>query len=134
MLIASGNRGTITRLGDYEGKFAEGDKGIITLKLSGTAGEGIVRVLQASLDHAGVEQWRPVEETPGRLRIYFSKGAPWLAIILAILLSLIILWLILVGWELEKIIPGFGKWGVLIAGGALIALAAYAVSKGRLKL
>jgi len=134
MLVASGNKSTIWHLGDYEGRFAEGEKGIVTLKLSGTAGEGMVRMLQASLDFAGVEQWRPVEETPGRLRIYFSKGAPWLAIILAIIVGLVILWLILVGWELEKIIPGFGKWGVLIAGGALIALAAYAVSKGRLKL
>lgn len=103
VLIASGDRNNLADLGRYEDKFAEGDRGILVLNMSIDTNEGQARQVEALMRMQGVKLTRPVEYRGKQLLIYFQKAAPWLAIIAGVLIVLGIILLLMISWQLLKV-------------------------------
>lgn len=88
-------------LARYEGSLDEGDKALLEVDLRLPVSAGIASELQTRLRQAGVEDARVTTASP-LVRVYFKKGFPWLAVIAAVILGLIILAVLIVGWRLYK--------------------------------
>ena len=107
-LIATGSALELGNLGDYEGRLDEGDRGLLELDLRwGVSGQAAGE-LQSRLSRAGVTDAR-VARAGSVLRIYWTKGFPWLAVIAAAIVAIIVLIILVVGFrlfrEVAKVIP-----------------------------
>lgn len=126
--IASGGAFDLANLGSYESYLDEGDKGMLELDLTMPVPQGVADTLETQLRQAGVEGVRVTTASP-RLRIYFTKGFPWLAVIAGVVLGLVVLAIMIVGWSLYKevisAIPGGGavSLGIIAAVTILVILA-----------
>lgn len=119
-LVASGGFWELSSLGNYENQMAEDDKGLLELDLTVPVSAGIAQALEDQLRAAGVADVRVTSASP-LLRIYFKKGFPWLAVIAAIILGLIVLAILIVGWRLFKdVVPE--AWQPLVGGLGLVLL------------
>lgn len=127
-LVAQGGILDAADLASYEDYFGEGDNGVLELNLRISPPTGVAQELENALIAAGVEGARVTTGSP-KLLIYYTKGFPWLAIIAAVILGLIVLAILIVGWSLWKeVIPdipgaGFLTWGVLLAIGVILVIA-----------
>jgi len=127
-LVASGSLWDLSSLGSYESQLNEGDKGLLELDLTVPVSAGVAQELEDQLKQAGVAGVRVTTASP-LLRIYFTKGFPWLAVIAAIILGLVVLAVLIVGWRLYKdVFPVPPPWPVsaaliiaLVVGAVLIA-------------
>ena len=102
--VASGGIFDLGVLSSYESYLNEGDKGVLELDLRTTVSQSVVKQLENQLKQAGVEDARVTTGSP-KVKIYFTKGFPWLAIIVAIVLWLVVLAVLIVGWNLFKLVP-----------------------------
>ena len=117
--IASGGILEAWQLSQYEGYLPEGDRGMLELDLRLPVSQSVALELETQLKQAGVEEVSVTTASP-MLRITFRKGFPWLAVIAATILAMIILAVLIVGWRLFKeIVPE--EWQPL-AGGLGLAL------------
>lgn len=89
------------QISQYESLLAEGDRGLIELDLRLPVSQGVASELETKLRQAGVEDVRVATASP-LMRIYFRKGFPWLAVIAAAILGIIVLAILIVGWRLFK--------------------------------
>ena len=129
--VADGNAFELANLDNYEGYFGEGDKGLLEVDLRLPVTEGVAQTLEEHLRNAGVEGVRVTTASP-LLRIYFRKGFPWLAVIAATLLGLVVLAVLVVGWRLYKDVVPEGLEGIgLIIIGLTILTAFLFVSRRR---
>lgn len=103
VLIADGNRNNLGRLQSYESHFDEGDTGKISLNCITSYGLGEVRnLLSTALKRANVNMPAPVKVSGKKILITFKKGFPFLAIILAAIIGISVLYIIIKNWELVK--------------------------------
>ncbi len=131
-LIAEGNIGNLSTLGQYESHYAEGDKGEMRLSLSTSVPDWAITGLQSSLELAGVDLWDDVKQSNRITYIRFRKGIGPLAIMAIIIAAAIAIVILLIGWQLFKSTGELGPWGVpvwalVIVGG----IAAYLVLRRR---
>jgi len=103
-LVADGNFLQLANLSQYEPYFEEGSRGLLELDLRLPVSQGVAQELEDRLKEAGVEDVKVRTASP-LLKIYFKKGFPWLAIIAAIILGLIVLAIMITGWRLSKEVP-----------------------------
>lgn len=141
--IASGSGvAGLGSVGRYDEELAEGQRGKLSLTLKSPAAPNIVRELQERLDKAGVLDAEVTPTTPG-LDIKYRKGFPFLAVIVAAVLGIIVLAVLITSWQFfkevkevaEPIIEALPK-GVWIAGAIvviiLIALIAFIIIRRQL--
>ena len=116
--VASGSALDLFAIGQYEDQLLEGSHNLLELYLRLPVSEGVAQTLEDTLRAAGVENVRVTTASP-ILKIYFTKGFPWLVVIAgAIIASIIVLGLVL-SWKLSTEVP---------AAIPLIALAAIAIA------
>jgi len=121
-LVADGSFWQLANLSQYEPYFEEGDRGLLELDLRLPVSEGVAQDLEDMLREAGVADVKVRTASP-MLRIFFKKGFPWLAVIAAIILGLIVLAVLIVGFRLFKEVPGAVPL-FAIAGVGILALLA----------
>jgi len=119
--IASGNLLDAAELSSYESQLAEGDRALLELDLRLPVSVGVAQTLEEQLRNAGVIDVRVTTASP-MLRIYFRKGFPWLAVIAAVVLGLIVLAILIIGWRLYKEVFPDGL-PAPISAGLIVALA-----------
>jgi hypothetical protein len=119
-LIASGGILDVDELSQYESYLDEGQRGLIELDLRLPVSQSIASELEDKLRQAGVEEVRVTTASP-MLRIYFRKGFPWLAVIAAVILGIIVLAVLITGWRLFKEVVPEG-WQPLVGGLGLVLL------------
>lgn len=102
--IAEGGVLSLVNLGDYEGSFEEGSKGKLELVLRTPVSSDIISELNSIFSSQGIPAY--AEAGSPILNIYFEKGFPWLAVIVAAVLGLIALAILIVSWRLFKEVPG----------------------------
>lgn len=126
-LMASGGLLDVAQFSQYESYLGEGDRGLVELDLRLPVSQGVASELENKLKQAGVTDVRVTTASP-MLRIYFRKGFPWLAIIAATVLGIVILAVMIVGWRLykevipEELQPLVGGLGLLLLIGLGIVL------------
>ncbi len=103
--VADGSFWELAGLRQYEPYFEEGSRGLLELDLRLPVSEGVAQELEDKLRDAGMLDVKVRTASP-MLRIFFRKGFPWLAVISAIIIGLIVLAILIVGWRLFKEVPG----------------------------
>lgn len=96
----------IGELPGLEDQLEEQDRCELSLNLSVRPPDFVVDALQEGLEIAGVPLWDRVRAEGNSLKIRFTKGFPWLAIIAAVILGLIALAILLVSWGLWRDVAG----------------------------
>jgi hypothetical protein len=123
-LIAEGGILDATDIANYESYYDEGDKAVLDLYCRAPIPSSIISQLDSALRAAGVEGLEIKTGSP-RLLIYCTKGFPWLAVIVAVILGIIALAILVWGWKLWKeVVPEGGEfitWGILAAA-AIVAI------------
>lgn len=104
-LVASGGYFDLAGLDKYESQIEEGARGLLELDLRMDITAGIAQELEDQLRAAGVTNAN-VTTASQKVRIYFKKGFPWLAVIAAIALGLIFLAILIIGWRLYQDVSG----------------------------
>lgn len=102
--VAEGGFWELADLSQYEPYFEEGDRGLLELDLRLPISEDMAQELEDRLKEAGVPDVKVRTASP-MLRIFFKKGFPWLAVIAAIIIGLIVLAILIVGWRLFREVP-----------------------------
>lgn len=110
--IASGGLLEATNLAGYETSYiAEGQRGMLQLDLRMPVSQNIASQLQSQLLERGVTEAQVSTGSPV-LNISWRRGFPWLAVIVAVILALIILAILIVGWKLyREIVATLGPTG-----------------------
>ena len=120
--VGSGGLLDATELGYYEETFIpEGQRGLLQLDLRMPIPQSIVSQLQSQLRDRGVTEAQVSTGSPV-LNISWRHGFPFLAVIVAIVLGLVILAVLITGWRLFKEVVPAG-WQPLIGGLGLALLA-----------
>ena len=102
-LIAEGNVATLANLGSHEGSLPEGSRGELRIFLRAGVPDVVLTSLQTQLEQRGVPLWDNIVQSNRRtVFIRFRKGFPWLAVIAAVLIGLIVLAILIVGWQLFR--------------------------------
>ena len=130
-IITEGDRWNLNTLGQYEGNFAEGDRGELRLYLSVNVPDWSLTALQNSIQFAGVELWDNIKQDNRIVYIRFKKAIAPLMIMAIIIAAAIAIVILLLGWQLFKEVKELGPWGIpvsaLIIGG--FALGAYLLTR-----
>lgn len=129
--VASGDGvGSLTNLPQYEDTIAEGQRQKLSLALRVPVSSSILETLQTRLEQAGVTE-ATVEGTGTGVDIIFRKGFPFLAVVVAAVLGLIVLAILIVGWMFFKEVAEVLPQPVIIIGAivgiVLLAVVAYTV-------
>lgn len=126
--IAEGTQSDLYNLGNYEGRIAEGKRGRLQLNLRAPVPTEAVAMLQNALDMQRVTEVK-VSASGSTLSVTWRKGFAWLPIIQIAILTLIVLAVLIVSWQLFKEVePAVQPW--LIAGGIFgLLLVGYLVYK-----
>jgi len=112
-LVTSGELTSLANLSDYEEYIEEHQMACLSLNLRVAPTADIVSTLQSKLEEAGVLEAN-VRAVGNRLDIKFRKGFPWLAVVVAAVLGLIVLAILIVTWQLFKEIPEGAQGAVAI--------------------
>jgi hypothetical protein len=126
-LCASGGILDAAGIGNYENYLDEGQRGLLELDLRLPVSQGVAQELESKLRQAGVEDVRVTTASP-LMRVYFRKGFPWLAVIVAAIAAIAILAVMIVGWRLfrevipESLQPIVGTAVILILIGLAVVL------------
>lgn len=100
-LVASGGILDAGQLASYEGQLPEGGMALLEFDLRASVSNDILSNLENQLKARGIPDVR-VESASPLVRVYFRKGFPWLAVLAAVILGLIVLAILIVGWRLYK--------------------------------
>ncbi len=103
--VAEGSIFDLPALPGYESELAEGSKNMLRLDLRLPVTQGVADTLEDALRGAGVAGVRVTTASPV-LKIYFTKGFPWLAVIAGIILASLVLAALIIGWALFTEIKG----------------------------
>ncbi|KKK88919.1 hypothetical protein LCGC14_2738300 [marine sediment metagenome] len=125
--VAEGSFWQLADLRQYEPYFEEGERGLLELDLRLPVSEDVAQQLEDKLKEAGVAEVKVTTASP-MLKIYFKKGFPWLAVIAAITIGLIVLAILIVGWRLFVEVPGAAPV-FAIAGLGILALLVIIVTR-----
>lgn len=133
--IASGNLLDAGELLGYEASgIDEGQRGLLSLDLRAAIPQSIVSQLQNELKQRGVAEAQVSTGSP-ILNISWRKGSPWLGVIVAAILGLIVLAILIVGWrlfrEVVETLGTAGGWLVIAAVIGIIAVGTAALRRAR---
>lgn len=129
-LMGSGGIVDVGQFGNLESYLGEGDRGLVELDLRLPVSQGVAQSLEGKLRDRGIEGVRVSTASP-MLRIYFTKGFPWLAVIAAVILAAITLAILIIGWRIYKevvpeglqpIVGAIGSIGLLLLIGLGVVL------------
>jgi len=110
-LVAAGDASSLANLGQYENKFGEGDYGRLDLNLTSSVAADIVSWLDEKLDTAGVPEHKLTVD--GRtIHIHFKKEIAPLAIIVAAIAAVFLLWGLVIAWQLWRMSPAKAIWTI----------------------
>lgn len=126
--VAEGSFWQLANLSQYEPYFEEGDRGLLELDLRLPVSEGVAQDLEDMLIEAGVPDVKVRTASP-MLRIFFKKGFPWLAVIAAIIIGLIVLAILIVGFRLFREVPGAVPLFAIAGGLGILALLVWGMRK-----
>ena len=121
----------LNKLRNYDDSLEEGQRGRLDLNLRFPIPGSVSTELEAKLKDAGVEEAK-VNTIGQKMKIGFRKGFPWLAVIAAIILGLVVLAILIMTWTFFKEVvpeglqPFIGTLGLLVI---LLGLAALALHK-----
>ena len=119
--VAEGSFWDLADLSQYEPYFEEGERGLLELDLRLPVSQNVAQELEDRLREAGVADVKVRTASP-MLRIFFKKGFPWLAVIAAIIIGLIVLAILIVGFRLFREVPGAVPLFAIAAGLGILAL------------
>lgn len=97
--VAEGSVWSLGDIGEYEDELLEGSRNLLELDLRLPVSQGVVSELESILRDAGVTEMKVTTASP-MIKIYWRKGFPWLPVIAAAVLGLIVLAVMIVGWRL----------------------------------
>lgn len=117
--VATGEVINLVNLPNYENELAEGSTNWLRLNLRLPVSQGVADDLENLLEEAGVEGVRVTASSPV-LNIYFTKGFPWLAVIVAIILASLVVAALVISWELFTMVPEGFRPLVILAGVAVV--------------
>lgn len=104
-LLGSGGLLDAGQIVQYDNYIGEGQRALVELDLRLPVSAGVAQELENKLKQAGVEDVRVTTASP-LVRIYFRKGFPWLAVIVAAVAAMAILAVLVVGWRIfREIVP-----------------------------
>ena len=125
----------LANLRNYDDSLEEGQRGRLQLNLRFPIPGSVSIQLEDQLKRAGVEEAK-VATTGQKMQVYFRKGFPWLAVIAAIILGLVVLAILIVSWTFFKEVvpeglqPFVGTVSLLLI---LLGLAALAWNSSKLR-
>ena len=128
-LVATGSILELSNISEYEGWLDEGDKGLLEIDLRLPVSGNDARSLEDKLKRAGVAGVRVTTASP-MLRVYFTKGFPWLAVIAAAILGMVVIAVMVIGWRifrevvpesLQPVVAGLGAVLLLGLGAVLLS-------------
>ena len=119
--VAQGGALDTEGVGQYEGALAEGQRAILEIDLRVTPPGWAVDALTREMSSRGIPEFG-ISETGRTLSIWWRKGMPWLAIIVAGLLGLIVLVILVMGWRLFREVVGLVPGPLKSAMGLLLLL------------
>jgi len=134
-LIGEGGIIDFSEAYQLEGEIAEGQKALMELDLRLPVSQGVAQELEDRLKEAGVEGCRVTTASP-LIKIYFTKGFPWLPVIVGVILAMATLVILIIGWRIFKQVVPEGLQPLigtaLIVGGVALAAAIliYAIRRG----
>ena len=123
-LVTQGDAIALANLGQYENYLQEGSRNLLELDLRLPVTEGVAQTLEDALRDAGVMDVRVTTASP-KLKIYFTKGFPWLAVIAAIILGLIVVAALVIAWRLFTYVGAVAPEAIpflILAGIAVVAV------------
>lgn len=120
-LVAEGGVISLANLGQYEEHLPEGSRNLLELELRLPVTDGVAQTLEDVLKDAGVADVKVVNFQNPHLRIYFTKGFPWLAMIVAAVLASLVIAALVIAWRLFTYVGGIAPEAI-----PLLALAAVA--------
>ena len=131
--VGAGSLLDVDDLAGYEDTFiGEGQRGMLEVDLRMSVSSSLVKQLENELRQRGVAEVSVTTASP-MLRITYRKGFPWLPVIVAAILGLIVLAILIVGWrffrEIIETIPKALKPGLGIAVVAAIILGLVVLAK-----
>jgi hypothetical protein len=129
-LLAGGSLLDARHIAQYESKIKEGQRALLELDLRAPLPPGIVTELETKLRERGVREVQVNTASP-LLRISWRKGFPFLSVILAIILGIVILAILIVGWRLFREVAEVVPAPVIIAGAILLVALVASALKGR---
>lgn len=101
-LVTNGSgASTLTTLPSYESSIAEGQRTRLDLSLSTQVPSEVLTTLQGQLTAQGVAEAQ-VAPTSSGVSVTWRKSFPWLAVIVAIILGIIVLAILIVSWQFFK--------------------------------
>lgn len=126
--IATGEK-NILDIPSYESNMTEGATGLLELNLSSMPAPETILDIEDRLSFIGVTNLKVITEN-NKISIYFQKGFPWLAAIVA---GIIILAILIITWKLFEQIPGLPglpglSWIPILGIGGIIAAGFIAVA------
>jgi hypothetical protein len=124
-LVGQGGSIDIANIAAYEDQIPEGAQFQIGLQLRVPAEASIADTIKSQMTQRGVPD-ADVTYSGNTMQVYGRKGFPWLAVIAAIILAILVLVIILVNWSIFKRVVPAGLQGsvlviLLIAGAIMLA-------------
>ena len=124
-LQASGGIFDVDTISQYEQMLGEGDRGLLELDLRWSAPSWVAGELERRLRQQGVEEVKVTTGSP-IIRIQFRQGFPWLAVIAAAVLGLVVLFILIMSWRIFKdVIPEVLQ--PIAAGAGIVLIAALGI-------
>jgi len=100
-LIAQGGVSTITSLGNYDNRFAEGEKGYVELNCRAAVGADIIGALSSQLHYLGIPE-TSVTTSGSNVYIHFTQGQPQLALIALAIIAISAVIIFIIMWKIWK--------------------------------
>jgi len=129
-LVAEGSVTSLINLPQYEEELPEGSYNMLELALRLPVSDGVAQTLEDALVEAGIPDVKVVNFQNPHLQIYFTKGFPWLAVIVALVLVAAIL---IISWRLltyiGSVAPGAVPWLILAGLAAVTAAGVYLIRR-----
>lgn len=125
-LVGQGSSLELVNLAAYEDELEEGSRNMLELNLRLPVTEGVAQTLEDALRNAGVMDVKVVTLSNPHLRIYFTKGFPWLAVIAAIVIASLVIAALVISWKLFTYIGGVSPEAIpllILAGLAALTVA-----------
>jgi hypothetical protein len=110
---------------EYDALIPEGGRGMLRLNLRLPVSQNVADQVESALVAAGVPDVKVTTSSPV-LRIYFRKGFAWLPVIVGVIIPLlVVLAIVIIGWQLYKQAgPVAASLTLIVAGVIAVSVAA----------
>jgi len=120
--VADGNLSTLRNLSVYENALPEGQRARLDLTLKVPVSSQLVKDVESALRSANISQLS-VTSSGNRISVFYRKGFPFLFILSATLIGMIVLTILIVGWQLwREIVQTIGKPTMILVVVAVVAI------------